>query len=863
MGVVLRFALVVVLSVAQQPPADWAARVAAGQMLFSRGIPAPGMMPSIGNGNIAGTVSCAAKSEASSSPSPPPPAGSATFGGAQPEWSGVMYMAGMFNGHGKGTQRAQLPGVHSLLLQTSAAQEVSSVGAALDLARGVFYNRTRVVSPSCPAAAGASAAVEVEQAWFAHRSRKELLVHTVTVTGAAAGANCTLLLDSCNANPTPRKDFNLSFFRSNGSGGGGCGGSGRGDEPPSTLHGTTLAAEQPGGELARVAAAYEAVPAAVTLPDGGGPDGAPRGRRFLAAWRSTAEAAAQRNASAAALLALAQDSYADSAALPFAPGTAAADPLLDEHIAAWAAVYEGGVEVAGNLTVAASVNSSLYAILNALHADVPQGISVGGLATNAYGGHSFWDCETWMFPNLNTFHPALAASLLQYRAERLPAALAWAAANNNSGTQWPWESAATGAPVAAYLNEDMYEQHITGDIALAFRFYWHATRDDRWLGEQAWPVLAGSCDFFAGRATPVPAPVPPAPVPPPPQSACEDVAVAARIDCGFRGITEAQCRARRCCWNTTSSFHECYNSSSVRSANLTLLHVIGPDELAHIVDSNAYTNGLAQTTLRFCGEAASVLLSSGGSFSGGAPTPAQLARWADVAERMWLPLSSTLYTGGPVHPEFAGYAGKPINQADVALLQYPLDLTAAMGREVATNDLAFYQGLSSQKTTSGFYTGDSAYSIAWLALGNRSAADAQLRLAFEHMDLAHFHVWSEVAHGGVTSGHSNFLTGAGGYVQNIVNGYAGLRYSAAGLRLLPLLPPDGVSSVVLRGMSFAGCRLTVAYDGSTLCATLLRCGSAVSLELCRNGGGATVLELEKTVVLPRADGDMFTVTVKK
>lgn len=42
-----------------------------------------------------------------------------------------------------------------------------------------------------------------------------------------------------------------------------------------------------------------------------------------------------------------------------------------------------------------------------------------------------------------------------------------------------------------------------------------------------------------------------------------------------------------------------------------------------------------------------------------------------------------------------------------------------------------------------FYTGDSAYSIAWLQMDNRSAADAQFDIAFSHMDLAHFNVWRE------------------------------------------------------------------------------------------------------------------------
>ena len=74
-----------------------------------------------------------------------------------------------------------------------------------------------------------------------------------------------------------------------------------------------------------------------------------------------------------------------------------------------------------------------------------------------------------------------------------------------------------------------------------------------------------------------------------------------------------------------------------------------------------------------------------------------------------------------------------------------------------------------------FSQGDSAYSIAWLEMGNRSAADAQFDLAFTHMDLKHFNVFEEKNYGNF--GNLNFITGAGGYLQNFVNGYAGLRYT--------------------------------------------------------------------------------------
>ena len=54
------------------------------------------------------------------------------------------------------------------------------------------------------------------------------------------------------------------------------------------------------------------------------------------------------------------------------------------------------------------------------------------------------DMETWMFPNFLLLHPDIASSMLEYRFQRLPAALAKANASGHAGAQFPWESAFTG-----------------------------------------------------------------------------------------------------------------------------------------------------------------------------------------------------------------------------------------------------------------------------------------------------------------------------------------------------------------------------------------------------------------------------------
>ena len=45
------------------------------------------------------------------------------------------------------------------------------------------------------------------------------------------------------------------------------------------------------------------------------------------------------------------------------------------------------------------------------------------------------------------------------------------------------------------------EQHITGDIAMAFRLHWRATHNQSFLRE-SWELINATAAFFAGRFTP-------------------------------------------------------------------------------------------------------------------------------------------------------------------------------------------------------------------------------------------------------------------------------------------------------------------------------------------------------------------------
>jgi trehalose/maltose hydrolase-like predicted phosphorylase len=127
------------------------------------------------------------------------------------------------------------------------------------------------------------------------------------------------------------------------------------------------------------------------------------------------------------------------------------------HNSAWDELWQGGIEITGNTTIASTVNSSFYYILAATRADWPYGLSPGGLARDDYQGHSFWDCETWMFPNLVALFPKEAHALAEYRSQRLPAALARARNHGYAGAMQPWESGLSGYGVSRAPGNDDHE----------------------------------------------------------------------------------------------------------------------------------------------------------------------------------------------------------------------------------------------------------------------------------------------------------------------------------------------------------------------------------------------------------------------
>lgn len=747
---------------------DYGCSVIVNSNVFSVShLPAAGFNTNVGNGYISFDVGCPTEDISSS--------------------AGSMFVAGVYTGKDTSTpsHRALIPQNHAffvdgVLLNGIAVSTLShSWNASLNIEKGIFSNISTfsLATPGFIDSEVQSVVMcEIEMSWYVHREVKDMSVLHI-VTRGQAGTDCIFKINSCNSIPRESVDVKLvdSFNMTSKA-------AAVGTFTVNTYETLEAETQDPSSGLTTVRVVSTDVPSMIS--------GDTEFTSFM--WVQTFLS----DADSAVVDSVTPSIQFENAALSLMPYHQCAE----RHAAAWGALWTAGIEIEGNSTVAAAVNASLYYILSSVDATILWSTSPGGLAKNSYSGHVFWDCETWMLPALVPFYPDIVFSLEQYRAEatRLAAAQARATAEGLPGAKLPWESGFTGVDVTPDGNEEGdSEIHITADVPLAMRLlsYWMhvgtSVNASYWTDvPDQWTVVEQCCRYLAARAV------------------CVD----------------EECSA------------------------YTYLGVIPPDESAGVVDSSVYTNAVASDLL---GWAASVGMELG------LISVDTAAHWSAVASAMYIPLSSDLCDSsicGPttymtshkikdelqtlVHSEYSGYNGQAINQADAVLLQFPLQFP--MDDQLAYNDLQYYASRTSVPGESSreFYTGDSSYAIAYLNLLRRGFVDkahggdllalaaAQFQLAFDHMDSTGFNIWTETP----TGGHYNFITGAGGFLQNVIYGYGGVSITQDSLSIDPILAPGGVTSMTFRGMMYKQSSFSVNWNEENLMLKLLKGCISVQLE---------------------------------
>lgn len=170
------------------------------------------------------------------------------------------------------------------------------------------------------------------------------------------------------------------------------------------------------------------------------------------------------------------------------------------HNQAWEDLWKSDIIIEGDDAMQRDIRLMLYHLYSFAREGTAYSLSPMGLSGLGYNGHTFWDTEIWMYPALLLLQPKIAASLMEYRYERLPAARRNAASHGYKGAMFPWESAASGneeTPVWALSGP--FEHHITADVGIAAWNYYCVTQDKEWLRQKGYPILQATADFWASR----------------------------------------------------------------------------------------------------------------------------------------------------------------------------------------------------------------------------------------------------------------------------------------------------------------------------------------------------------------------------
>ncbi len=192
-----------------------------------------------------------------------------------------------------------------------------------------------------------------------------------------------------------------------------------------------------------------------------------------------------------------------------------------------------------------------------------------------------------------------------------------------------------------------------------------------------------------------------------------------------------------------------------------LLGITGPDEENPDVNDEVYTNVAARATLQDAIQAARAL---------GKAAP---ANWSQIASGL------IVLTGGSpeIHPEFSGYGGQLVKQADVTLLQYPWAFP--MSPLVAQNDLDYY---TVRSDPGGPSMTDAIGTIDSAALGTPGCSSyVYTQRSLEPFIRDVFDQFSETRTGGAFT----FMTGIGGFLQEFLYGYSGMRWNGSARPVRP------------------------------------------------------------------------------
>lgn len=212
-----------------------------------------------------------------------------------------------------------------------------------------------------------------------------------------------------------------------------------------------------------------------------------------------------------------------------------------------------------------------------------------------------------------------------------------------------------------------------------------------------------------------------------------------------------------------------------QDGSYSIHNVTGADEYANGVTDNAFTNGAASLALKYACQAAEIC---------GEKVP---EIWWEIGENI-----RVLQFENGVTREHSTYKGEMIKQADANLLAYPLGVITDEYRQ--RQDLEYYAERIDQKD--GPAMSYSVYCVQYARMGEADKAYEMFRRCYEPNLRKPFGVISETP----TSNNPYFMTGAGGLLQAVLNGFCGLQITDEGIVQLPSALPSHWKRVTVTGV---------------------------------------------------------------
>ena len=218
-------------------------------------------------------------------------------------------------------------------------------------------------------------------------------------------------------------------------------------------------------------------------------------------------------------------------------------------------------------------------------------------------------------------------------------------------------------------------------------------------------------------------------------------------------------------------------SRVVRNADksYSIVGVTGADEYANGVTDNAFTNASASLALEYAYRA--------GMACGEYVPPI----WKEVSQGLRI-----LQFENGVTREHATYQGETIKQADVNLLAYPLGKIS--DPEQQRKDLAYYAERIDQQN--GPMMSYAIFCVQYARMGDAEKAWEMFRRCYLPNWRPPFGVLSETP----ASNNPYFMTGAGGLLQAVLNGFCGLQVTEEGIVQLPSVLPPHWKKVTVTGV---------------------------------------------------------------